>query len=176
MNFCTNCGTKLEAHMAFCTGCGTRVGRTPAQQERLPHVQYDLYRPYAKNKKNYVIIAVIALFVLIGAALLFYLREDTGLVGAWEHIDTEVRYVFQFYRNQSGTMRAYINGQLVLEEHFSWEITRDGRLALTAGISGELQTEVVDFTVSGNVLVIEGEVFYRVGTRDRASPIVTPAF
>ena len=27
MNYCPNCGTKLEAHMAFCTGCGIKTGK-----------------------------------------------------------------------------------------------------------------------------------------------------
>ena len=167
MKFCTSCGAKLEAHMAFCTTCGTQAGQASVQQEKLPRAQYDLNRLFDVIKKNYVIIAIVASFVLIGIFLIIDLRDSTGLVGAWEQSEiwrgVEERVVVRFNRNQSGAVRFYSDGRFEHEETFTWEVTRDGRLALTGMINGRQSTEIMDFTVSRNVFVLDGEVFNRAG-------------
>lgn len=156
MKFCTNCGTKIEGTIFFCKQCGTQVGAQP------------LRGPSTHNRANRIhrniIIAGLASIIVIGFALFLILRDSTGLVGTWEARERtrhgEEQWLITFNRNGTGSMVIILNGVLDAQESFSWEVMNDRQLLLTSHDS-VWRPEIIEFSVSGNALVLDGEIFMR---------------
>ena len=163
MKFCTNCGTKLEPHMVFCTDCGTKTGTHPTQQIGTPPMHHTEIHTFARKNMNYIIITVVA---IIGIALFFGLRDNTGLVGTWEMSEQrrsgiEDKIVVRFNRNGTGASRFYENLSYIGSMDFTWEVTRDSQLIMTVRDNDNIFSDLHDFTVSRNVLVFDGDMFTR---------------
>ena len=66
--FCRNCGTELDDSASFCFQCGSKVERENTSNMS-NDVNFDsVVKPYIKNNKRKVIIAVVALLA-VGVAL-----------------------------------------------------------------------------------------------------------
>lgn len=68
MQFCKECGSKLEDSARFCKECGTTIGSQNQQQQSMSHSQTPVAKqPMSKKKKRLLLAAVIAVVVLFGA-------------------------------------------------------------------------------------------------------------
>lgn len=66
--FCRNCGTKLEDGVSFCPQCGSKVEQRPINNSSKDMSFDSVVKPYVKNNKRKVIIAVVVLIV-VGVAV-----------------------------------------------------------------------------------------------------------
>ena len=79
MNFCPNCGTKLDVHIAFCTGCGTKTGKA------ISLMQSSGVKKYSKIPQEIMIaIVVIVCIGIIGSVIYFMQNDYAGELGTDE--------------------------------------------------------------------------------------------
>ena len=172
--FCTNCGSKTDANDKFCTSCGTARAQviTPSNE---PYHLPSVTSTKAANKRVLVIaccVLVIMGIALIGFVFFKNLRDTTGLVGRWEMhvqtnegeggISTREMLVMQFNRNGTGARRVLDNWGRFEVDNFYWDVSGDGSLVMLSwGNSTDARPELLDFTVVGDVLVIDGLTFNR---------------
>ena len=126
MKFCTNCGTKLEAHMVFCVYCGTQAGKPPMQQTNPSPVHHVVIHNYAGKKTNHIIIAIVATVVLIGIVIFINQGGSSGLVGIWGRSWSDCSLTFS--RGGTGLLRTSFSGQNVTTP-FTWEVS-EGTLVI----------------------------------------------
>ena len=172
MKFCTNCGAKMETHMAFCTDCGTQARRPPVHQTTTTPVRQIQVKPmyhagtnhFARKNTNYIIIAIVAIVTLIGFVLFINQSDNTGLVGTWEARERtwrgEVQWLITFNRNGTGSSVILLNDVLDRQDSFSWEVINDRQLLFALRDSAQ-RPEILEFSVTRTTLILEGDVFTR---------------
>ncbi|MFC5530303.1 zinc ribbon domain-containing protein [Cohnella yongneupensis] len=68
VNFCTNCGTKLELSESFCGECGTQITREPTVTAE--------FVPTVPRKINYKALAVIVIVIIAAVFIYKYLHPS----------------------------------------------------------------------------------------------------
>ena len=189
MKYCSNCGSKLETHMAFCTGCGTQASKPLAHEKDVKSVQQAHPQPihhagthhYARKNTSYIIVTLVAVIAIVGIVLFITQSETIELVGTWEFQEStrwgEERVVYIFNRDGTGRVVNILNDILEYDENFDWTVMNDSQLLIT--IPDPLHRhELIDFSVSSTALILDGYVFTRrqdgFATALPASGITTP--
>ena len=148
MQFCSNCGEKMDTGVVFCPNCGTQS----TQVKEKP--------PVSINKKAIIIIAAIAV-VLTTVIIVFLLRGGSStnpreLVGHWENPDER----FELMLNADGTGRFDDWGD---SDRISWRVV-DGLLEIDSRTWDD--AVFFEYRLSGQRLTLTYvQILYRVGGR-----------
>ena len=167
--FCPNCGKELPEGSRFCPSCGKECA--PGQPGTLPPAPTKPASTVTLNTKT-LLIAAVAVIVVLLAVLILRPGQSTeqsqngpaqtaaptptpdpaaALVGTWTNKDgVGLRFT------SDGTLKLSGFGLTLGGDTFTYEVTGENTLTLTATVGGVLSADIVaPYAIRGNTLVIE---------------------
>ena len=151
MKFCSNCGTKLDAHKVFCIGCGTQTNKPPTQQTNPTPVHNTATKVMTEKNMSFIIIAVVTAIVLIGIFILTNQNGSSGLVSTWENNQGNT---IVFSRNGNGTVIGHHSIYGRQEASFNWEASGGTLVLRYVDIWGDSRNQRLVYEIVGSSLFI----------------------